>query len=83
MAILLKGCKADSFKSHNSLKIIQDLRSKFVGCEFLLESTFPDVLVLCEAKLDDSIDSGSLSVRGYLPLIRKNSVTQCMVLQFM
>ena len=35
--------------------------------------------------LDDSINSGTSSVRGYLPLIRKNYVTVLisMVLQFM
>ena len=31
--------------------------------------------LLCEANLDDSIDSGNFSVRGYLPLIRKDSST--------
>ena len=33
-------------------------------------------LALCEANLGDSIDSTSFSVRGYLPLIRKGSITQ-------
>ena len=31
--------------------------------------------LLCETNLDDSIDSGNFSVRGYLPLIQKNSST--------
>ena len=31
--------------------------------------------LLCETNLDDSIDSGNFSVRGYLPLIRKDSGT--------
>ena len=31
--------------------------------------------LLCETNLDDSIDSGNFSVRGYLPLIRKDSST--------
>ena len=35
----------------------------------------PDILALCETKLDDSIDSGNFSVRGYLPLIQKDSST--------
>ena len=35
----------------------------------------PDILALCETNLDDSIDSGNFSVRGYLPLIWKNSST--------
>ena len=30
---------------------------------------------MCETNLDDSIDSGNVSVRGYLPLIRKDSST--------
>ena len=32
-------------------------------------------LLLCKRNLDDSIDSGSLSVRGYLPLLQKDSST--------
>ena len=65
MAILSKACKPDNFESHNSLKLsitnILGLRSNFVDCE--------SFLALCETNLDDSIDSGSFSVRGYLPLI--------------
>ena len=44
-----------------------------VNCEPFLESDSPDILPLCETNLDDSIDSGNFSVRGYLPLIRKDS----------
>ena len=47
----------------------------FVDCESFLESNSPDILALCETNLDDSIDSGNLSVRDYLPLIRKDSST--------
>ena len=47
----------------------------FVDCECFLESNSPDILALCETNLDDSIDSGNFSVRGYLPLIRKDSST--------
>ena len=79
MAILSKVCKPDNIESHNSLKLsftnIRGLRSNFVDCESLLESNPPDILALCETNLDDSIDSGSFSVRGYLPLIRKDSST--------
>ena len=79
MAILSKACKPDNFESHNSLKLsftdIRGLRSNFVDCESFLESTFPDILALCETNLDDSIDSGNFSVRGYLPLIQKDSST--------
>ena len=77
MAILSKVCKPDNFESHNSLKLsftnIRGLRSNFVDCESFLESNSPDILALCETNLDDSIDSGNFSVRGYLPLIRKDS----------
>ena len=79
MAILLKACKPDNFESHNSLNLsftnIRDLRSNFVDCESFLESNSPDILALCETNLDDSIDSGNFSVRGYLPVIRKDSST--------
>ena len=47
----------------------------FVDCKSFLESNSPDILALCETNLDDSIDSGNFSVRGYLPLIRKDSST--------
>ena len=79
MAILSKACKPDNFESHNSLKLsftnIRGLRSNFVDCESFLESNSPDILALCETNLDDSIDSDNFSVRGYLPLIRKDSST--------
>ena len=54
---------------------IWGLRSNFADCESFLESNSPDILALCETNLDDSIDSGNFSVRGYLPLIRKDSST--------
>ena len=49
--------------------------SNFVYYEFFLESNSPDILALCETNLDDSPDSGNFSVRGYLPLIQKDSST--------
>ena len=79
MAILSKACKPDNFESHNSLKLsfmnIRGLCSNFVDCESFIESNSPDILALCETNLDDSIDSGNFSVRGYLPLIQKDSST--------
>ena len=54
---------------------IRRLRSNFVDCESFLESNSPNILALCETNQDDSIDSGNFSVRGYLPLIRKDSST--------
>ena len=79
MTILSKVCKPDNFESHNSPKLsftnIRGLRSNFVDCESFLESNSPDILALCETNLDDSTDSGNFSVRGCLPLIRKDSST--------
>ena len=79
MAILSKACKSDNFDLHNSLKLsianIWGLCSNFVDCESFLEVNSPDVLALYETNLDDSFDSGKISVRGYLPLIRKDSST--------
>ena len=51
------------------------MRSSFEFCECFLESNSPEILALCETNLDDSIDSGNFSVRGYLPLIWKDSST--------
>ena len=59
---------------------IQGLCSNFVDCESFLESNSPDILALCETNLDDSIGSGNFSVRGYLPLIRKDSSPHMRVL---
>ena len=79
MAILSKACKPDNFESHDSLKLsftnTRGLRSNFVDCKSFLESNSPDIFPLCDTNLDDSIDSGNLSLRGYLPLIRKDSST--------
>ena len=79
MAILSKGCKPDNFEPHNSLKLSftnnWGLRSNFVECESFLELNPPDIIVLSLTNLDDSIDSGNFSVRGYLPLIWKDYVT--------
>ena len=79
MTILSKACKPDKFESHNSLKHIftniQGLRSNFVDFECFLESNSPGILALYETNLDDSIDSGNFSVRGHLPLIRKDAST--------
>ena len=53
-----KGCKADNFKSHNSLKLsftnIQVLYWNFAECESFVESNSPDILALCETNLDNS-----------------------------
>ena len=80
MTILSKACKPDNFELHNPLKLsftnIQGLCLNFVDCESFLESNSPDILALCETNLNDSIgNSGNFSVRGYLPLIWKDSGT--------
>ena len=79
MAILSKACKPDNFESHNSLKLsftnIRGLPPNFVDCESFLKSNSPDILALCETNLDDLIDSCNFSLRGYLPVIRKDSST--------
>ena len=79
MVILSKACKPHNFELQNSLKLsftnIRGLRLNFVDCESFLESNSPDILALCETNLNDSIDFGDFSMRGYLPLIRKDSGT--------
>ena len=79
MAILSKACKLDNVESHNSLKLsftnIWGLYFDFVDCESFLQSNLPDIIALCETNLDDSIDCGNFSVRGYLPLIWKDLST--------
>ena len=78
MIILSKGCKPDNFEPHNSLKLsftnIRGLFSNFVEFESFFESNSPATLPLCETDLDDSVDSDNFSVRGYLLLIRKDSI---------
>ena len=72
MVILSKRCKSDNFESHNSLKLsftnISNLCSNFVDYKSSLESNSPNILAQSEANLNDSINSGNFSVRGYLPL---------------
>ena len=51
------------------------MSSNFVDCGSFLESNSLDILALCETNLDGSIDSGNLFVRGYFPLIQKDSST--------
>ena len=73
-----KACKPNNFGSRDSVKLsltnILGLCSNCVDCESLFESNSPDSLVaLCETNLDRTIYSVKFSVRGYLPLIRKDS----------
>ena len=79
MAILPKGCKPDNFEPHNSLKLrftnMWGLCSNFVQCEFFLESNSPDIIVLYETNLAELFDSSNFSVRSYLRLSQKDSIT--------
>ena len=79
MVILSKACKPDSSEYHNCLKLshtdIIGLCSSFVDCKSFLVSKYPGILALCEANLDDSINSCNFSVRGYLPFFRKDYST--------
>ena len=75
--LLPKAYKPDNFESSKSPKFsltnIRGLRSNFADCESFLESNSLDILALCETNLDGSIDSGNVFVRGYLPLIQKDT----------
>ena len=66
MAILSKGRKSDNFESQKYLKRsfnnIRSFRSNEVGYESFLESNSHDILALCGASLDGSIDPGNFSV---------------------
>ena len=48
--------------------------SNSIVCESFLQSNAPDILTL--SNLEDSINSSKFPVRDYLPLIRKDSLTQ-------
>ena len=65
----MRVTKLTSLVSHELTANIRGLHSNFVECESFFESNSPDILALCEANLDDSVDYGNFSVRGYLPLI--------------
>ena len=54
---------------------IQGFCSSLLECESFLKSNSTNILALCQANLDDSIDYDNFSVSGYLTLIRKDSVT--------
>ena len=68
MVIILRGSKPDNFELYISLKLsftnTRGFCSNFVECESFLESNSPDILALCVANLDESIDFGNFSVRG-------------------
>ena len=51
---------------------IQDLCSNFFAWKPFLESSSPDIFALSETNLEHPIGSNNFSIRGYLPLIRKD-----------
>ena len=79
MAILSKRCKSDNFETYTSPNLsftnITGLGSNFVECESFFETNSPDIIALCNTNLDDPIDCGNFSVRVYLPIIWKDSIT--------
>ena len=78
MSIFSKGCKPDNFESHNSLKLsftnICGLHSILLNLN-LSHNQSHLTFWLFEKNLDDSTDSGNFSVKGYLPLIQRDSLT--------
>ena len=79
IAILSNVCTPDKFESHYSPKHnlinVRGLCSNFVGWESFLESSTSNILALCETNLEDANDYSNFSVRSYLPLIWKDSIT--------
>ena len=49
--------------------------ASFEFCKSFLKPDSADILPQCDTNLDDSIDSGNFSVRGYLPLTQKDLST--------
>ena len=79
MAILSKVCKPDNFELYNSLGLsltnIRGFRSSFVLCESLLESNSLNIFSLCQINIENPFHSSNFTMKGYLPLIQKDSVT--------
>ena len=79
MSALSKGRKPDNFEPHKFRKLrfnnIWDVPSNFLVRKSFFASNSPDILVLCQTNFDDSFDSETSSMRGYLYLIRRNSIT--------
>ena len=72
----LRSLKQGSDFLKLSFTNIWGLDLNFFDCESFLESNSPDILHLCETNLDGSIDCANFFVKGYLPLIQKDSSTQ-------
>lgn len=84
MLVLSTVQNPDNLGSLNFLQFsftkIQGLCCNFVSYESFFELNSLDTLASCETNSGDSIDSSSISVRAYLPLISKNSITHILVL---
>ena len=52
---------------------IRGLRSNFSFVETFLMQKSPDLLAMCETNLNNEISSSDFMVKGYLPIIRKDS----------
>ena len=74
IVILSKGRKPDKFESQ--LKFEKQKVENLWNLALPIFEFNIDILALCETNLDDSIGSGDFSVRGYLPTIRKDSVSR-------
>ena len=74
MYILSKVCKQITSNHTTLWKVALPIFDLFVLISFF-ESNSPDIFAFCVTDLNESIDSSNVSVRGYLPLIRKDYVT--------
>ena len=70
------------YQKHANQIILNRNNSLKLNSESFLESNCPHIFALCETNLDDSVDFGNFSVRGYLALIRKDSSTHMYGLTF-
>ena len=51
------------------------LQLNSIGCKSFPKSNSPDIRVFCETNLDGSVNSSNFFIRGFPPLIQKNSIT--------
>ena len=50
-------------------------------CESYFDANLPNILALCKINLEDIVDSNIFIIKGYLPLIHKDSSTYMHVLR--
>ena len=58
-----------------ALQIFEAFAQILQNVNLSLNQKSPDIFAPCETNLYDSTDSDNYSVRGYAPLIQKNSIT--------